>query len=132
MLYSLLADAVLVLHLAFIVFAAAGGVLVLRRPRLAVLHLPMAVWGVWVELSGWPCPLTDAENQLRARAGEGGYAGDFIGHYLLPVIYPAGLTRAQQLGLAAALLALNVAAYLLLARRVRQTGISEVPPADEP
>lgn len=132
MLYSLLADAVLVLHLAFIVFVAAGGALVLRAPRMAFVHLPFAVWGVWVELAGWACPLTYAENYWRARAGEGGYAGGFIEHYLLPVIYPAGLTRSLQLGLAAGVLAVNGVAYLLLARRLRQTGMSEVPPAEEP
>jgi hypothetical protein len=132
MLYSLLADAVLVLHLAFILFVAAGGVLVLRAPRLALVHLPFAAWGVWVELSGWACPLTDAENYLRERAGAGGYAGGFTEHYLLPVIYPVGLTRPVQFGLAAGLLAVNALVYVLLARRLRQTGISDVPPAEEP
>lgn len=132
MLYSFLADAVLVLHLAFIVFVVAGGMLVLRVPRLALVHLPLAGWGVWVELAGWACPLTYAENYFMRRAGEGGYAGGFIEHYLLPVIYPTALTRPLQLGLAAGLLAVNVVAYALLVRRLRQTAISEVPPAEEP
>ena len=90
----------------------------LRRPRLAWLHVPAAVWGVLIEFAGWVCPLTPLENALRLRGGEAGYSGGFIEHYLLPVLYPAGLTRNTQLLLGSFVLALNLAVYgLLLARR---------------
>lgn len=119
--YSLLADAALVLHLAFIVFAAAGALLVLRWPRLAWLHLPCAAWSVVVMATGWICPLTPLESWLRERAGEGAIGGSFIEHYLLPLIYPAGLTRGLQFALGALVLALNVAGYgWVLARRSRR------------
>jgi hypothetical protein len=120
--YRLLADAVLALHLGFIAFAVAGGFCVLRRPRLAWLHLPCAAWAVWIELSGWICPLTPLENALRARAGQAGYEGGFVAHYLVPWIYPAGLTPALQVALGLALLALNAALYFALIRRARARG----------
>jgi hypothetical protein len=120
--YRLFADAVLALHLGFIVFAVAGGFCVLRRPRLAWLHLPGAAWAVWIELSGWICPLTPLENALRARAGQAGYEGSFVAHYLVPWIYPAGLTPALQVVLGLAVLALNAALYCFLIRRARARG----------
>jgi hypothetical protein len=113
-LYSLLADLVLLLHLAFILFVLLGGLLVLRRPRLAWLHLPAAAWGVMVELAGWYCPLTPLENRFRALAGEARYAGDFIQHYLLAAIYPEGLTREVQIGLGLIALLVNAALYARL------------------
>lgn len=113
------ADAVLLLHLAFILFAVLGAALVLRWPRLAWLHLPAALWAVGIELAGAICPLTHLENALRERAGQQGYAGGFIEHYLLPVIYPAGLTPAVQYLLAGVVLAVNFAAYAWLWRRRR-------------
>jgi hypothetical protein len=125
MFYRLAADAVLLLHLTFIAFVVLGAVLVVRWPRLAFVHLPAAAWGFFVELTGRVCPLTYAENALRIRAGEAGYAESFIEHYLLAVVYPEGLTRAAQLVLAAAVIAINVAIYSwLLHRRSRRTRVT--------
>lgn len=117
--YHLLADAVLVAHLAFILFVVLGGLLVARWPRLAWVHLPMAVWAVWVEYAGWRCPLTPLENWLRRLAGEAAYGGDFIAHYLTAVIYPAGLTRPLQIMLGTFVLLLNILLYWHLWRRRR-------------
>src|SRR5437867_9964956 len=92
MLYRWLADAVVVLHAAFVVFVVLGGVLVIRWRRLAWLHVPAAIWGALIEFAGWICPLTPLENSFRARAGDAGYAGGFVEHYLLRALYPDGLT----------------------------------------
>jgi hypothetical protein len=118
--YGWLADAVLVLHLAFIVFVAMGGFLVLRWPRLAWVHVPVLVWGALIEFSGGTCPLTPLEKWLREMGGEATYSGGFIAHYLLPVIYPAGLTRGVQLALGAFVVAVNLALYFALWRRTRR------------
>ena len=117
MLYRLAADAVLAAHLAFVLFVVCGGLLVLRTPRLAWLHLPTVAWGAYVELSGSICPLTPLEVTLRRGAGEAGYGGDFIEHYLVSLIYPAGLTRELQMALGAAALLLNLIVYFILWRR---------------
>ncbi|NLF55383.1 MAG: DUF2784 domain-containing protein [Thauera phenolivorans] len=117
MLLRLAADAVLLLHLGFIAFVLLGGLLGLRWRRAPWLHLPAAVWGVWIELSGAICPLTPLENRLRAAAGEAGYEGGFVDHYLLALIYPAGLTRERQWILAALVLAANLAIYAWVWRR---------------
>jgi hypothetical protein len=109
--WRLLADAVVVVHCAFVLFVVLGGLLVLRRPRLAWLHLPAAVWGVAIEWGGFICPLTPLENRLRARAGETGYMGGFVERYLLPVLYPEGLTGDVQLLLGAGVLVVNVVVY---------------------
>ncbi|WP_394561178.1 DUF2784 domain-containing protein [Aquipseudomonas alcaligenes] len=111
MLLRAAADAVVLLHLLFILFVLGGGLLVLRWPRLALLHLPAAAWGVAVELLHLYCPLTPLENQLRRAAGEAGYAGGFVEHYLIPLIYPAGLTPQIQLWLGALVLAVNLPVY---------------------
>ena len=119
---ALLADLVLVLHAGFVAFGVAGGLLVLRWRRLALLHLPTVAWGVAIELGGSVCPLTPLENRLRAAAGQAGYAGDFLGHWLQALLYPPGLTRELQLALGAGLLMLNLAVYgvLLWRRRARR------------
>ena len=122
MTYRLLADATVAFHLAFIAFVVLGGLLVMRRPRVAWLHLPAVAWVVWLELTGAICPLTPLENALRARAGEAGYAGGFIDHYLMPVIYPAGLTPHIQWMLAIAVLAINAIVYTRAWRRARSQG----------
>lgn len=120
--FPLLADLVVALHALFVVFVVAGGLLVLRWPRVAWLHLPAAAWGALIEFFGWVCPLTPLEQWLRRLAGEAGYRGGFIEHYVLPVLYPAGLTRGVQLGLGALVVAVNVAVYWSVLRRGRASG----------
>ena len=120
MIYRTLADLVLVAHLTFVLFVVLGGLLVLRWPRAAWLHIPAAIWGVLIEYTGWICPLTPLENSLRARGGEAGYTGGFIEHYIQPLLYPAGLTRGTQIVLGSFVLLLNLFAYsILLARSKR-------------
>src|SRR5690606_41656886 len=119
--YRLLADAVLVAHLAFVAFVVLGGLLALRFPRAPLVHLPAAAWGAYVELTGRVCPLTPLENRLRELGGESGYGGGFVEHYLLPILYPSGLTRTVQLSLAAAVLGVNAVVYAyVLHRRARR------------
>jgi len=120
MLYRLLADAVLLFHLAFILFVVLGAFLVWRFPRLIWLHLPAVAWAALIEIIGFVCPLTPLENHLRRLSGETGYQGGFIEHYLLPIIYPHGLTHGVQIGLGIAVIAINVVAYALLCRRVKR------------
>ena len=98
-------------HFAFVLFVVLGGVLALRWRGLIWVHLPCAFWGAWIEFTGGICPLTPLENWLRIRAGEAGYDGGFVEHYLLPVLYPTGLTRGIQIGLGLAVVAINVAIY---------------------
>ena len=118
--WRLLADFVVLLHLAVVAFIVLGGLLALRWPRAALVHVPFAAWGVAIELGQWICPLTPLENRLRRLAGDGGYEGGFVQHYLLPVIYPAGLTPASGVALAALVLGVNVAIYAFVVRRVRR------------
>ena len=115
--YRFAADAVLAVHLAFVLFVTCGGLLVLRAPRLAWLHLPAVAWGAFVELSGSICPLTPLEQTLRRGAGEAGYGGDFVEHHLVALIYPAGLTRELQMAIGAAVLLINLVVYFVLWRR---------------
>ncbi|HEJ3978977.1 TPA: DUF2784 domain-containing protein [Pseudomonas aeruginosa] len=115
--YRLAADALVWLHLGFILFVLFGGLLPLRWPRLAWLHLPAVAWGCAVEFLGLPCPLTPLENRLRRAAGDAGYSGGFVEHYLLPLLYPAGLTPAVQWILGAIVLLVNLIAYLYLLHR---------------
>lgn len=116
---ALLADAVLLLHAAFIAWAVFGGLALLRWPRLVWLHLPVLAWGVWISASGGICPLTPLEQRLRVAAGQEGWHGGFIEHYLTAIIYPDGLTRSMQALLAALLLAGNIVVYALAWRRRR-------------
>lgn len=111
MLSRIAADLVLVVHLGFIVFVILGGLLLLRFPKIMYLHIPAAVWGAFVEISGRICPLTTWENDLRQSAGESGYAESFVEHYLVPIIYPAGLTRDVQLTLAGIVVFANIVIY---------------------
>ena len=123
MLYGLLADFVVFLHLAFVLFVVFGGLLVLRRPRIIWLHLPAARWGAIMEFGGWICPLTPLEVWLRTKAGEEGYQGDFLEHYLMPVLYPSPLTRNIQLALGLAVVIVNLVVYGWLWRQLsRQSG----------
>jgi len=122
--YAFLADALVVFHLAFIAFVVAGAWLLPRWPRLVGLHLPAVAWGAYVEFSGTICPLTPLENVLRERAGESGYEGGFIAHYILPLMYPAGLTPGMQLILGVVVVVLNAAAYAMWWRGCRRRGQS--------
>ena len=106
-----LADAVVLLHLAFIVFVVAGAALLFRWPRLVWLHVPALLWGAYAEFSGALCPLTPLENRLRALAGDAGYRGSFVEHYLIPLIYPEALTREWQMLFGVGVVAINAAFY---------------------
>lgn len=117
--YRILADALVLVHASFVLSVVLGGLLVLRWRRLAWLHLPVALWGFLVEATGWGCPLTRWENWLRVRAGQTGYEGGFIEHYLLPLIYPPGLTRGTQYLLAGLVVAVNLVIYALVLRKAR-------------
>lgn len=120
MLYRIGADLVVVVHFAFIAFVVLGGLLALRWPRVAWVHLPCALYGVLIEWVGWVCPLTPLENTLRDLAGQNGYAEGFVEHYLLPIIYPSGLTPSVQVVLGALVLGINVAIYAVVIRRVKR------------
>lgn len=120
MLYRLAADAVLLLHLGFIVFAIFGGLAVIARPRVAWLHLPAMAWATWVVVANQACPLTAIENGFRHSAGQAGYENGFIEHYLLPLIYPPGLTTSQQTAIGIVFAIWSVAVYAIAYRRCRR------------
>ncbi len=124
MAWRALADGLVLVHLAFVAFVVFGGFLLWRWPRAIFAHIPALAWGVWVELSGQICPLTYLENQLRHLAGEAGYRGGFLNHYILPVLYPPGLTRSDQWVLAGVLLVLNGFAYGRILMRQRTHPLS--------
>ena len=113
------ADVVLVVHLAFVLFVVLGGLLVLRWPRVAWVHVPVALYGAAIEFIGFICPLTPLEVWLRQRGGEAGYSGGFIEHYITAALYPTGLTRDIQLALGTAVLVLNGIVYAIWLRRRR-------------
>ncbi|MEZ0237077.1 MAG: DUF2784 domain-containing protein [Methylophilaceae bacterium] len=116
--YRLLADLTLLAHFAFIIFVLLGGLLVLKWPQVAWLHIPAALWGALTEFFSLPCPLTPLEKHFQRLAGDTPYEGDFIARYLLPWIYPAGLTPTVQIVLGAIVVALNILIYgWLLARQ---------------
>ena len=116
----LAADALVLLHLAFVAFVVGGGFLAVRWPRIAWAHLPAALWGAWAEFTATICPLTPLENELRRRAGETGYEGGFVEHYLIPLLYPVGLTPGHQRWIGALVVAVNVFAYALVLLRTRR------------
>ena len=109
--YGILADIVVLIHLVFVLFAVLGAVLIIWRRWFVWLHLPAVFWAIWIELTGGICPLTPLENWLRSRAGQGGYRGDFVEHYLLPVLYPVGLTPNIQILLGLEVISINAALY---------------------
>jgi hypothetical protein len=117
--YRLLADLVLILHAGFVVFVMLGALLALRWPRIAWVHVPVALWGAGIEFLGGICPLTPLENHWRRLAGELGYPGGFIEHYLLSALYPDGLTRRLQFVLGVLVLVVNVAIYAWVLWRLR-------------
>lgn len=116
MLYHLLADVVVLLHVFFVLFVILGGALVLRWRTLAWIHLPAVLWAALIEFANWICPLTPLENRFRRLAGAAGYEGGFVEHYLLPLLYPAQLTRGVQIFLGVLVILLNVAAYSWILR----------------
>jgi hypothetical protein len=120
----LAADAVVVVHLAFVAFVVFGGLLAWRHPKVAWLHLPAAAWGAYAELTATLCPLTPLENALRASAGQEGYEGGFVEHYLIPLLYPAGLTPSHQLWIGGFVVVLNVAVYAEAARRAHRRRVA--------
>jgi hypothetical protein len=114
-----LADLIVLIHFSFVLFVIFGGLLALRWPKAAYVHLPIAVYGALIELVGWICPLTPLEKRLRESAGLEGYQGGFVEHYILPVLYPSGLTRNVQLVLGGVVVVLNLAVYALVLRSSR-------------
>jgi hypothetical protein len=118
----LLADLLVLAHLAFVAFVIGGGFLLQRWPRLAWLHLPAAAWGAWIEFSAGICPLTPLENRLRAAGGGDVYQGDFVERYVLPVLYPQNLTPPTQAALGAFVVAVNLVAYALAWRAWKRRG----------
>ncbi|UKL14595.1 DUF2784 domain-containing protein [Dissulfurimicrobium hydrothermale] len=115
--YLICADVLVFFHLAFVAFVVAGGFLALRWRWIMCLHIPAAVWGALVEFNGWLCPLTPLEQKLRLAGGQVGYTGDFVGHYILPLLYPAGLTRRTQTDLGLLVVAINILIYGWMAVR---------------
>ena len=116
MLFKLAANALALIHFAFILFVILGGLLLLKWPKLMWLHVPAAVWGVLIEFAGWYCPLTSMENAMLRRAGEAGYSGGFVAHHLFRLIYPAGLTRGLEIAIGVFVLAVNVSVYVKVFR----------------
>jgi hypothetical protein len=119
--YGLLADAVAIVHLLFVVFVIAGGLAALRWPKVAWFHLPAALWGALVEVMGWICPLTPLEDRFRMLSGSAAANGDFVTRYLLPVLYPERLTPVLQKILGALVVAVNVVVYAIVIRRRRRS-----------
>lgn len=120
MIYRLLADAIVVFHFAFVLFVVFGGLLALRWPKAAWLHVPVALWGAGIEFVSGICPLTPLENHLRRLGGEAGYSGGFVERYILPVLYPVGLNRDVQWVLGGLVVAVNAAVYFAVWRRHRR------------
>jgi hypothetical protein len=114
--YPLLADLVVLVHAAFVLFVIFGGLLAIKWQGVAWIHLPAAVWGAIVEIFGWVCPLTPLENWLRQKGGESGYGSDFIARYVLPTLYPADLTRGVQTALGLFVILVNLVIYTWIFR----------------
>jgi hypothetical protein len=121
-----MADVIVFLHFAFVVFVVLGGLLALRWPRSIWLHVPAVVWGTLIEFTGWICPLTPLEHRLRRASGNASYQGDFIAHYILPALYPDGLTRRDQLVLGGLAIAVNIAIYALVLVRHRRSAAKDI------
>lgn len=119
MFYRLAADAVVLLHFGFVIFVVAGGLLVFRWRWVAWLHLPAVIWAVLLEFRGWLCPLTPLELKLRAAAGQTGYSGGFVEHYILPVLYPAELDSSLQFALGSFVVIINIVLYVWLLWRLK-------------
>jgi len=121
MLAKVSADLLVAVHFAFIVFVVLGGFLVLKWGKVAILHIPCVLWGALIEFSGWICPLTPVERYLREVAGGEAYSGGFIDHYIMPLVYPTGLTREMQISLGIIILISNLCIYgLVIFRRTKR------------
>jgi hypothetical protein len=121
MIADLAADIIVLVHLGFILFVALGGILVVKWRKVAFLHLPCALWGVLIAFGGWICPLTPLEMHFRQLAGQTGYDGGFIDHYVMPLVYPAGLTRGMQIAFGVTILTVNLLVYaLVLVKRAKR------------
>ncbi len=116
--YLIAANLLVIFHLLFVCFVVFGGLLVLRWRWLMFLHIPAVAWGALIEFYGWLCPLTPLEQALRQAGGAVGYSGGFVEHYLLPVLYPAGLDRDMQILLGTLVIVVNLAAYTWVARQL--------------
>ena len=123
MVYSYFADLVVLLHACFILFALLGGLLVLWKPLMAWCHIPAVLWAAGIEFLGWICPLTPLENMLRTRGGDTGYATGFVEHYIIPLLYPAQLTRKMQIGFGLIVLGMNLVIYWGLWAKIRKAEI---------
>ncbi len=130
MIYLLFADVLVVFHFAFIVFVVLGALTTYRWPKMAWAHIPCALWGAWIEITGGICPLTPLEVRFRRMGGADGYTGGFIEHYLVPIVYPSGLTQAHQLLLGGLVVAINLIAYGFLFRRRSVRTAAGTPPSD--
>jgi hypothetical protein len=117
---NMAADIVVLIHFLFILFIVLGGALVLKWRWIAWIHIPCAIWGAAIEFFGWICPLTPLENRLRIEAVNSGYNGGFIDHYIMPIVYPQGLTRGIQLALGIGVVTINLCVYGLVL--FRQSG----------
>jgi len=114
-------DSVVLAHFAFILFVALGGLLVLRWPKVAWLHIPAATWGALIEFFGWACPLTSLEVMLQQEIGRAGFSGGFVDAYIMPIVYPPGLTRSAQIVIGVGVVSLNCVLYgLVVLRRLRR------------
>lgn len=122
MLLRIAADLIVLIHFAFVIFVVAGGLLALKWPKMAYLHIPAAVWGAWIGFANWICPLTPLENHLRRLTGEAGYSGEFIEHYITRILYPAGLTAGMRVILGMAVVAANLLVYRVYFVRRRNRG----------
>jgi len=111
MLYRLGADLVLLAHFLFAAFAVLGGVLVFFNSAWAWVHIPVVLWSSVVNLMSWTCPLTPLENALRVRAGQSGYPGGFVQHYIGRAVYPRGMPRRLELVAGVSILAGNALVY---------------------
>lgn len=125
MIYRILADLLVIIHFLFILFVLFGGLLGLWKKWIIPVHLVSAAWGAMIEFMGWICPLTPWENELRLLAGQAGYSGGFIEHYMIPVVYPQQLTTMIQLGLGSLVVLLNVVIYYFVVKRLRKTKQSD-------
>jgi len=118
--FQVLADLTVGVHFAFVLFVVFGGLLVIKRPAVAWLHVPAAAWGAWIEFAGWICPLTPLENRLRARGGEATYDASFVERYVMPILYPEALTREVQFVLGGLVVVVNVVVYAAAFTRRRR------------